>query len=88
MKGICISHRPYLIKNSSIDNKERRKKCMCVRNGGCFLISTRCWLLKVSFILEKDTGSLLEALMATEGVNCTCILDKAEQGDDRSCGLI
>lgn len=30
MKGICISHRPYLIKNSSIDNKERRKKCMCV----------------------------------------------------------
>lgn len=67
---------------------------VCVLGGGgggggrCFLISTRCWLLKVSFILEKDTGSLLEALMATEGVNCTCILDKAEQGDDRSCGLI
>lgn len=81
MKGMCISHRPYLIKYPGIANKKGGW-------GGGFLISTHCWLLKVSLIPEKDTGSPLVALMAAAGVNCTCILNKTEKGDDRSYGLI
>lgn len=38
VKGICISHRPYLIKNPDIANKEKdwgqRKVCMCLGGGG------------------------------------------------------
>lgn len=74
MKGIFISHRPYLIKNAGIANKGEGGAGEGGVNGGeekgregkgaGVLISTHCWLLKVPFIQEKDTGSPLEAVMA------------------------
>ena len=33
-----------------------------------FFISTCCWLLKVSLLLEEDTASPLKALMGATGV--------------------
>lgn len=83
MKGICISHRPYLIKNPGLANKKREE-------GGWPRGIFHFHMLLALESASHSGGRYSIAAHGTNGChqgNCSCIFDKTEEGGDRSYGL-
>lgn len=87
MKGICISHRPYLIKNPGLANKKREDGG---GEGGAQGFFNFHMLLALEGLSHPGEGYGITArgFNGCHWGNCTCILDKIEEGGDRSYGLI
>lgn len=88
MKGICISHRPYLIKNPGLAHKKAGGGGeMGVGVGGVFNFH----MLLALEGLSHPGGRYGVTALGSNGCrwgNCTCLLDKTAEGGDRSHGLI
>lgn len=84
MKGICISHRPYLIKNPGLANK----KCEEGAGGQGFFNFHMLLALEGLSHPGGRYGITTSGFNGCHWGNCTCILDKTEEGGDRSYGFI
>lgn len=84
MKGICISHWPYLIKNSGLANKKQEEGC---RATGIFHFYMLLALEGLSHPGGRYGISAHDSNGCHQG-NCTCIFDKTENSGDRSFRLI